>query len=107
MVKSESEVLKIVEHYLEYLKKEFRVTKVVLFGSYAKGNANEDSDIDIAIESPDYSDNYLEEWQRLNRLVWRSGVDLILQPRPLYPLMDELLMKEIVGNGKIIYQEDH
>ena len=105
MVKSEAEVLEIVEQYIEYVKKEIRVGKVVLFGSYAKGNPNEDSDIDIAIESPDYSDNYLEEWQRLNRFVWRSGVDLNLEPRPLHPLMDELLMKEIINTGKVLYEE--
>ena len=38
-------VISIVEQYAAAVKKEFSPFAVVLFGSYAKGNANDNSDI--------------------------------------------------------------
>ncbi len=35
---------------LSFLRKEFRVKKIGLFGSFAKGKPKEDSDIDIIVE---------------------------------------------------------
>ncbi len=48
-------VFKIVTNYMAYLvhEKKLDIKKAYLFGSYAKGNANENSDIDIAIVFPD------------------------------------------------------
>jgi len=39
-------VISIVEQYADAVKKEFSPVAVVLFGSYAKGSANENSDIE-------------------------------------------------------------
>jgi len=44
------EVFNILRKELSYLKKEFRVKKIGLFGSFAKGKPEEDSDIDIVVE---------------------------------------------------------
>ena len=46
------EVLNIITDYINKLKQQIPVEKVVLFGSYAKGNYTKDSDIDLAIFSP-------------------------------------------------------
>ena len=35
----------------EFLEKEFGVTRIALFGSYARNEAREDSDIDLLIEA--------------------------------------------------------
>lgn len=37
-----------------------------LYGSYAIGNPHQDSDIDVAIISPDFSDAHVDDWVRLN-----------------------------------------
>jgi predicted nucleotidyltransferase len=37
---------------VQYLKKELSNPPVILFGSYSKGEDNEDSDIDLYVESP-------------------------------------------------------
>jgi predicted nucleotidyltransferase len=44
-----SEVISIVSKYKMLVSKHFDVENMILFGSYAKGNQNEDSDIDVAI----------------------------------------------------------
>lgn len=53
---------KEILEYLTYLKPELKengINKLGLFGSYAKNSANEDSDIDIVIQSSDLSKNKL------------------------------------------------
>ena len=106
MARTETEVREIINKYVQFLSKTIRVKKVILFGSYANGTATDDSDIDIAIESPDFSDNYVEEWQRLQRIIWRSGVEPIIEPRPLHPQMQPFFKEEIISKGKVVYETD-
>ncbi len=49
-------IIDIVKQYLEIIPRELEITKVYLFGSFAKGTAKEDSDIDIAIILRNMSD---------------------------------------------------
>ena len=44
---TKSDVIQIINKNLPYLSKEFSITKIGLFGSYATENQNEKSDIDI------------------------------------------------------------
>jgi len=46
-----TDILNFLASHKDKLEKEFFITKIGLFGSYAKDTANEDSDIDIVIES--------------------------------------------------------
>ena len=54
MVKSLSEIKTIVRQYKDELSRHnIHVTKTILYGSYAKGNPNSYSDIDLIVISPD------------------------------------------------------
>ncbi len=47
------EVIKAVRRYLEILQQEgINIEKAILYGSHAKGTAQEDSDIDLMLVSP-------------------------------------------------------
>jgi uncharacterized protein len=53
--------------------------KVILFGSYARGDADDGSDLDLLVvekEIPDYAQEYLSVHKTLDRL--GVGVDLLL-----------------------------
>ena len=73
---------------------------VILFGSYAKGLDNEDSDIDIAIISPDIKDRY-DDMAVLMGLTW--GIDTRIEPHPIkfqdYELKEDYFVKEIINSG--------
>ena len=58
MVKTtiDKEVINNVIKFVEEIKKHYNVKYVILFGSYAKGTENENSDIDVAIVSDDFTD---------------------------------------------------
>jgi len=59
-----------VKKYLAKLKKDFPVKGVILFGSFSKGKAKADSDIDLIILSPAFSK--MNEDERLKFLYRRS-----------------------------------
>jgi uncharacterized protein len=63
--------------------KGIRVEKAVLYGSYAHGRPRMDSDIDLAIVSPDLGRDRFEERKILLQLAWR--IDPRLEPVPVSP----------------------
>ena len=60
------EALALVRQYKEVIRPRFEVEpKVMMFGSYSKGYANPDSDIDVAVIVPTYGDRKLEISKKL------------------------------------------
>jgi predicted nucleotidyltransferase len=59
------------------------ISKVILFGSYAKGRANPDSDIDIVIVSTQFGQDIAEEMMLLRKIALK--VDSHIEPVPLCP----------------------
>ncbi len=75
------EIIDTVNRYIMVIPKELGLRSVYLFGSYAKGTANEDSDIDIALvidEMPDF----FRVQRELMQL--RRNIDLRIEPHPFY-----------------------
>lgn len=61
--------LNVIHAYLLLLKKKgIKVSKAILFGSYAKGTAKPESDIDIAIVSTQFGRNNIKEMMLLRKL---------------------------------------
>ena len=94
-------ILEIIMKYIQELSKEISIDKVIIFGSYAKNNYNEDSDIDIAIFSKDFkTTSIIEDMSFL--LIKTSGLGIDLQPQP-FTLDDysnpDGLVKEILDTG--------
>jgi len=61
-----------------------RLRAVVLFGSQARGEATEDSDVDVAVVLDDY-ENAIEELWRMDPVTWRLSLenDLLLTVVPI------------------------
>lgn len=60
-----------------------RVNKAYLFGSYAKGAAKKDSDIDICIVSPSFGKDYFAEMVKLRK--YSLKIDSRIEPVPFLP----------------------
>lgn len=58
---------KIINEYLKSFPSHIRVRNVFLFGSYATGKMHKDSDIDIAVISPDFKKmNFMKRLEMLS-----------------------------------------
>ncbi len=73
--------LKLLKKYLVFLKsKKFNIKGAYLFGSYAKGKYDEDSDIDLAIVMKNLENNY--EMQ-VELMILGSKFDSRIEPHPI------------------------
>ena len=73
-------IIETAKLFLQAIPKELGVKKAYLFGSYAKGNEREESDIDIAIVVENMPDFF--STQRLLMKLRRS-IDLRIEPHPI------------------------
>ena len=98
-------VSSIVKRYIESLKQDnLKIKNIYIYGSYAKGTAHKDSDIDLCVVSPDFKK--MDPWKYL----WRKCLDtdtLYIQPVGFAPedFVDESpLVWEIKQTGVRIKQ---
>lgn len=73
------EALELVRQYKQVISPRFDVEpKVMMFGSYSKGYANPDSDIDVAVIVPTYGDQKFE----LSKMLWHDvdQVSFLIEP---------------------------
>ena len=73
------EALALVRRYKEVISSRFDTEpKVMMFGSYSKGCANPDSDIDVAVIVPSYGDRKFE----ISKGLWRDvrNISFLIEP---------------------------
>jgi len=73
-------IINTVKNYLKVIPPDLNVKKAFLFGSYAKGKEQEDSDIDIALVIDGMTD-FFSTQMKLMRI--RRKVDLRIEPHPI------------------------
>ncbi|MEW5766890.1 MAG: nucleotidyltransferase domain-containing protein [bacterium] len=97
-------IMKIIIKYLELLRKNnISFEQVYLYGSYAKGTAREDSDIDLAIIAEEWLPDIFEAQLELMKL--GRKVDTRIEPHPLRKSdLDQTnpYIREVVITGKEI-----
>ena len=84
MTEVDARVMENVRAFLAKLRLAgIHITKAYLFGSHSKGLADRWSDIDIALVSPQISDNRFEERVRLAEVA--MDIDDRIEPLPFNP----------------------
>ncbi len=97
MVSDKNEIIMFLQAHKAEMAQRFGVVSVGLFGSYARGEAREDSDIDIAIElMPEKKSlsNFFGIRRYLEQQFGKT-VDLGIEST-LKPLAKEMVAKEII-----------
>jgi len=98
-------VINTVERYAGIVTKELSPFAIVLYGSYAKGNPHEDSDIDVAV----IFDGFMGDWLETSSLLWRlcRNVSFDIEPILLDKTKDKSgFVQNIFKTGQIIYHMD-
>ena len=102
------DINKIQSEIVERLKP-LQPERIILFGSYALGNATEDSDIDLLLVRGDNAeiDNYhLAARKKLRDLIYkyRIGFDVLTASQEFLDSREDFFYKvDILTNGKVIY----
>ena len=97
-------MLKNIRTFLDRLDTAgIHVTKAYLFGSQLTGRADQWSDIDVAVISPQISDDRFEERVTLTKIA--ISVDDRIEPLPFNPAgfsEDDPLVREIIKTGFVV-----
>ena len=93
------EALNLVRRYKEVIAPRFAPeTKVMMFGSYAKGHPHEWSDIDVAVIVPKIeSDKWFDTAVSLSQDV--DGISLLIEPILLENGEDSPIYREVMRTG--------
>jgi len=94
------QAIKLAEEYKKVVSEKMPLVSMYLYGSYSKGNHNNDSDIDIAVVVEKLSDNYFEDTPLLWKL--RRKVSNLIEPVLLAKDSDDPLYADICKTGILI-----
>lgn len=96
----DNEIMESIKKYIKKISQYYKIDTIILFGSYARGTENENSDIDIAIVSSDFND-IIEDGAKLIGYTWK--IDTRIEPHPIsiedYREITNPFIKEIVDTG--------
>ncbi len=70
------EALNTARKYADAVRKEFSPAEIILYGSYARGTANKNSDIDIAVVFNGITGNFLSASTHLWLLAYKIDNDI-------------------------------
>jgi len=94
----EPEIIRMLERYKQLLARHMMIEELILYGSYAKGNARKDSDVDVAVVVEEISGDYFSTRPLLWRL--RREIDDRIEPVLVERSHDESgFLAEIIKNG--------
>jgi predicted nucleotidyltransferase len=106
MVADIETVNRIVHQYINDVRQKMPIDKVYLYGSYAKGNPRDDSDVDLCFFSKDVESK--RKWDVLTELFYiktKYDLELLIEPNafPTSELEnDNPFVEEILRTGQEI-----
>ena len=94
-------VAETIAEYIRALKKNnINVNQAILFGSYAKGNYSEWSDIDLAVVSEAFEGSWIKDRKKIRAITLSISSDIQVLPyRPEDFKSDDPFVKEIIETG--------
>jgi predicted nucleotidyltransferase len=99
--------LSAIRRYVRAVAERFQPERVILFGSYAYGKPNADSDVDLLVVMP--ARNQMDQAVRICLAVEAPfALDLIVRtPKNLAWRLEEgdWFLREIVSQGRVLYEE--
>ncbi len=97
------EAIKIAKRYIGHISERYIIDNVFLFGSYAKGNHTNDSDIDLAIIFKEIDDIFN---RRIELMQLRDNDELMIEPHPFLESdfnQSSPLASEVIKSGVKLY----
>jgi predicted nucleotidyltransferase len=99
--------MRVIRRYARAIAERFDPDKVILFGSYAYGTPNEDSDVDLLVIMPAWN-QHSKAYQIRMAFTAPFPMDLIVRtPKEMKWRLEEgdLFHTEIVSKGMVLYEK--
>lgn len=98
-----------IQRLVDKIVAEYQPEKVILFGSYAWGEPNEDSDVDLLVVKQTKKDRRQRQ-RELRRKLFppQMAIDLIVYtPEEVSKRLDigDFFVRDIVRKGRVMYEE--
>ena len=96
---TQDEALSAVRRYKQVITPRYQTEpKVIMYGSYAKGYANPDSDIDVAVIVPE--NEITDHWEQWSAL-WGDvrKVNTLIEPVLMEDNEDSMLYRDVMRTG--------
>jgi len=106
---TDPEIRRLIQELVEKIKREYQPEKIILFGSYAYGEPDEDSDLDFLIIKQT-SDRFIDRNLSVSQIV--SDPELLIPVEPLVFTpreieealgMGDQFIEEILERGAVLY----
>jgi len=99
----------LIAQLIAKIVREYKPQKIVLFGSYAYGEPDEDSDIDLLIVK-DTDKRPIERWMEVKRLLRDRNRRISVSPLVYTPkeleerlAIKDFFIQEVLEKGKVLY----
>lgn len=103
------ELRRIIQQIVDKLRSDYTPAKIILFGSYAHGSADTDSDIDLLIVK-DTNERFIDRWVTVRRILSdpfrKVAVEtLVLTPQEVSDRLahGDQFVAEILDRGQVLY----
>lgn len=101
---------KIILEFCERVIQKYNPQKIVLFGSYAAGSPNTESDVDVLVILPFDGKNAMKAAEILIQTDPHFPIDLLVRKPDEVDVrikMGDFFMQDIINNGKVLYEASH
>ena len=98
---------KAIDQVVEQIVEKFNPQKIILFGSYARGNPRPESDVDLLVVMNTSLKEVRQAIQICQNIQYRFGLDLIVHtPKYLAERvkMGDWFLRDVVKEGKVLYE---
>ena len=99
--------MRVIRRYARAIAEEFQPDKIILFGSYAYGTPNDDSDVDLLVIMP-AANEHTQSVRIRYRLSAPFPCDVVVRtPKEMKWRLEEResFTTEIVSRGKVLYEK--
>lgn len=96
-----------IDQVVEQIVEKFKPQKIILFGSYARGNPRPESDVDLLVVMDTPLKEVQQAIQICQQIEYRFGLDLIVHtPKYLKERveMGDWFLRDVINEGKVLYE---
>jgi predicted nucleotidyltransferase len=96
-----------IDQVVQQIVEIFRPQKIILFGSYARGDPRPESDVDLLVVMETPIKEVEQAIQICQKIEYRFGLDLIVHtPKHLAKRvkMGDWFLRDVLNEGKVLYE---